>query len=195
VSTDLVPGSVNAHQIRALDLENLMVSAVTDRHPEVSHVALRLAINLKRAATILLQREESDFLGVLNRSTAAVRALTMIWMFEPVEARDIARLSGYSRQAVSGVLTTLERDGLITRERGSSSDRRLAPVSITTGGRTFVEDVLPRQNVTEGRFFGALSESEQEDLGRLLAKLVTGTVSADEDLDDPNDQYTPVPGG
>lgn len=163
--------------MHARDLEDAIASAVTDEYPQVDESVLRLATNLKRAANVLLQREESQMLADANRSSAAVRALTMIWMFEPVEARDIARLSGFSRQAVSGVLTTLERDGLISRERGSSSDRRLAPVSVTDAGRSFVEHMIPLQNQIEAQFFDGLDEDERTQLARLLGKLATGSES------------------
>jgi DNA-binding MarR family transcriptional regulator len=173
----------SARHIHAVDLEDAIASMVLNHHPDLSESALRLATNLKRAATVLVQREESAFLSEVNRSSAAVRALTMIWMFEPVEARDIARLSGYSRQAVSGVLTLLERDGLIVRERAASSDRRLAPVSITQAGRAFVEAIIPRQNRLEADYFARLSEVEQRQLASLLAKLIIGAV-ADDALDE-----------
>ncbi|WP_176460610.1 MULTISPECIES: MarR family winged helix-turn-helix transcriptional regulator [Nocardiaceae] len=157
------------------DLEDVIASVVTDHYPHLDESALRLATNLKRAANVLVQREESEIFNATNRSSAAVRALTMIWIFDPIEARDISRLSGFSRQAVSGVLTTLERDGLISRERGSSYDRRLAPVSITDEGREFVEQMIPAQNGTEAGYFSALSDRERVQLTRLLAKLIVGS--------------------
>ena len=162
--------------VHASDLEDVIASIVTSEYPHVDERALRLATNLKRAANVLVQREESEIFSATNRSSAAVRALTMIWMFEPIEARDIARLSGFTRQAVSGVLTTLERDGFITRERGSSHDRRLAPVSITDAGRAFVERVIPEQNNTEATFFSVLDEHEQRQLTVLLSKLIVHAV-------------------
>jgi DNA-binding MarR family transcriptional regulator len=165
--------SRNARQVDSVDLAGVTAAKVTERHPELNARAMRLAFNFKRAATVLVQREEARFAGTTNRTVAAVRALTMIWMFEPVEARDLATLSGFSRQAISGVLTTLERDGLISRERGvHDADRRLAPISITDAGRGLLDTVLPQQNDADSDFFSVLSEREQKQLFTLTGKLI-----------------------
>jgi DNA-binding MarR family transcriptional regulator len=170
-----VPPLRYVRQVESDDLAGVTAAKVTERHPELNAVAMQLAFNFKRAATVLVQREETRFAATTNRTVAAVRALTMIWMFEPVEARDLAVLSGFSRQAISGVLTTLERDGLISRQRGVNADRRLAPVSITKAGRELLDTVLPEQNDADSDFFSALSEQEQKQLIALTSKLIAAT--------------------
>ncbi|MEN2738449.1 MarR family transcriptional regulator [Microbacterium sp. X-17] len=180
---------MRARHVRAEELADVTASAVSQWHPEVNELPLRLAFNLKRAATALTQREESAFSGATNRSVAAVRALTMIWMFEPVEARDIAELSGFSRQAISGVLTTLERDGLISRERAVGADRRLAPVSITEAGRDLLGEVLPRQNLVDEDFFSVLDDDERQQLVALIGKVMAAQLADPEpDGDDPSEE-------
>lgn len=169
--------SLNAHEVHARDLERIMVDAVEATYADVDRSSLGLATRLKRVANILVQRTAADQLGVVDRSSASVRVLLMIWIFEPVEARDLARLSGFTRQAVSAVLTTLERDGLIVRQRGGEGDRRLAPISVTDEGRGLVEKILPLQNREESRFFSVLSAEDQEVLGRLLLKLMGNTLN------------------
>jgi len=170
-----VPPNRNARQLDMPSLAGVTAARVTERYPEVDSVAMQLAFTVKRAATILVQREEARFAPNGNRTVAAVRALTMVWMFEPVEARDLAVLSGFSRQAISGVLTTLERDGLISRQRGVHSDRRLAPVSITEAGRELLDSILPRQNEADADFFSVLTERERKQLSRLMVKLLAAT--------------------
>jgi DNA-binding MarR family transcriptional regulator len=157
--------------ISAGDLEDLLAEVITSRHSTADQHALRAATNLKRAANILNQLELSRLHPSTGRTPAAFRVLFMIWSFQPIEATDIERLSGVSRQSVSGLLATLERDGCIARGR-SESDKRQAPITTTAAGAALVEEHLLPQNEVQQDFFGALSADEVETLTKLLARLI-----------------------
>ncbi len=92
----------------------------------------------------------------------------MVWLFEPVEARDLARYSGVTRQTTSTVLRTLETAGLVARRRTSPRDRRLVEVRLTDRGREQIEAAFGEQNALEREWFGVLTPVEQ---GQLLALL------------------------
>ncbi|MDN5913628.1 MAG: MarR family transcriptional regulator [Pseudonocardia sp.] len=158
--------------ISAKDLDGMLAATVTSDRPELDQEILRAATNLKRAATVLEQIETRNVHNTTGRTSAAFRVLVMTWAFGPIEAKDVSRLSGVSRQAVSGVLATLERDGLVSRERATKTDKRLAPVTITDTGQQLVEDNLHRQNEVQKDFFGALSADELGTLIELLSRLV-----------------------
>ncbi|MFT7327730.1 MAG: hypothetical protein ACI88S_002162, partial [Ilumatobacter sp.] len=49
---------------------------------------------------------ESEVHRPLGLSIAGFRVLFTVWVFDSLEVREIARLSGVSRAAVSGVVTT-----------------------------------------------------------------------------------------
>ena len=83
---------------------------------------------------------------------AGFRVMFCVWVGGEAEPRDIARLSGLSRAAVSSVLNTLERDGLIERTR-ESHDRRLVTVRLTDDGATRIVDAYRHQNDVEREFF------------------------------------------
>lgn len=112
------PTSVEAY--RALLTHRLRaegaVGADASEHAE-------LVFNLSR----LHARISQDF-EVLHRrrgwTWAGFRIMNVLWVFGTVEQRDVARLSGGSRAAISSALNTLERDGLVDRAR-DSHDRRL----------------------------------------------------------------------
>jgi len=161
-----------AASITAQDLEALLSHAVTEIHPEVDERALKAAINLKRAATILDQIELSELHSYTGRTSAAFRVLVMIWGFGPMEAKDVARLSGVSRQAVSSVLSTLERDGLVSRQRAAKADKRLVPITVTEAGAALVEEHLAPQNRLQGEFFSVLSPDELATFVSMLARLI-----------------------
>jgi len=158
--------------VSAKDMEGLLADAITARYPDVDQLALRAATNLKRAANILNQHEFLRLHPTTGSTPAAFRVLFMIWCFEPIEAKGIARLSGVSAQAVSGILANLERKGLITRSR-SRTDRRQAPITTTAQGSTLVLRNLRPQNEVQHSFFsGALSPDEVRTLIDLLARLI-----------------------
>jgi DNA-binding MarR family transcriptional regulator len=171
VSKDQVARPLPA-SISAKDMDAMLAAAVTHDHPELDREILRAATNLKRAATVLEQIETRLVHNTTGRTSAAFRVLVMTWAFGPIEAKDVSRLSGVSRQAVSGVLATLERDGLVSRERATKADKRLVPVTITTAGRELVEGNLLRQNEVQQEFFGGLSPEELQTLVTLLGRLV-----------------------
>lgn len=158
--------------VAAHELESLLASAVTAREGDVDELALRASINLKRAAVVLNQREVSALHQVSGSSSASMRVLIMVWAFGPMEAKDLARLSGVTRQAVSGCLATLERDGLVRRERELSEDRRLVSITVTPSGREAVEGYLGPQNALHRVYFRSLEDSELETLVQLLSRLV-----------------------
>ena len=152
--------------------ETAAVEAVASAVPEADLDALRASFDLIRAATRLTQRLEADVLRDAGWSMAGFRVMFCVWVGGEVEPRDIARLSGLSRAAVSSALNTLERDGLVERSR-ESADRRLVTVRLTDDGARRLVDAYRRQNEVEQEFFGALTEPDRKrlvgQLGSLLA--------------------------
>jgi MarR family transcriptional regulator, organic hydroperoxide resistance regulator len=158
--------------VTAQGFDSAIAAAVLDGHPDIDAHVLRAATNLKRAATILDQTELQQLHSLTGCTTAAFRVLVIIWTFGPVEAKDVARLSGVSRQAVSSVLATLERDGLVHRERATKADKRLVPITVTGAGRALVDQHLGPQNKIQAAFFHALSSEELDIFVGLLTRLI-----------------------
>lgn len=158
--------------ISAKDFEGLVAAAVVARHQEVDQRVLRAATDLKRAANVLEQIEVRKVHASAGRTSAAFRVLVMIWAFGPIEAKDVTRLSGVTRQAVSSCLATLDRDGLVSRERATKADKRLVPVTVTQAGAELVERNLLPQNQVQQAFFEVLSPDELTTLTDLLARLL-----------------------
>jgi DNA-binding MarR family transcriptional regulator len=94
-----------------------------------------------------------------------------VWVTGELEPRDIARLSGLSRAAVSSVLNTLERDGFVERFR-ESADRRLVTVRLTGEGERRLVDAYRRQNQVEQEFFAGMSSANRRRLARELADII-----------------------
>jgi DNA-binding MarR family transcriptional regulator len=116
----------------AREFERAAVDTVAAAVPGADLDALRASFDLIRASTRLVQRLEAEVHSPAGWSMAGFRVMFCVWVGGELEPRDIARLSGLSRAAVSSVLNTLERDGLVERTR-ESHDRRLVTVRLTSG--------------------------------------------------------------
>ncbi len=151
--------------------EDAAVEAVTQAAPHADLDALRISFDLVRSSTLLVQRLESEVHREAGWSMAGFRVMFCVWVAGELEPRDIARLSGLSRAAVSSALNTLERDGLIERTR-ESSDRRLVTVRLTDDGTSRLTAAYEQQNIVERDFLAALSTNEQRRLASDLARLL-----------------------
>ena len=160
-----------AEKIDAREFERVAVDAVAAAVPDADLDALRASFDLIRASTRLVQRLEAEVHREAGWSMAGFRVMFCTWVAGELEPRDIARLSGLSRAAVSSVLNTLERDGLVERFR-ESDDRRLVTVRLTPGGATRLVAAYRRQNEVEQEFFATLDSGEQRRLARELADVL-----------------------
>lgn len=151
--------------------ETAAVESVATALPGADIDALRASFDLIRASTLLVQRLESEVHREAGWSMAGFRVMFCVWVGGELEPRDIARLSGLSRAAVSSVLNTLERDGLVERTR-ESTDRRLVTVRLTDDGARRLVVAYERQNDVERDFFSSLSVSRQRELAGDLADLL-----------------------
>jgi DNA-binding MarR family transcriptional regulator len=85
-----------------------------------------------------------------------------------------------SSATMTGVIDTLEREGLIERIK-SPQDRRRVNVRITDQGRAFMDDFLPKHHANMELFTASLGEHERRDLVALLGKLQRGIAGAVEE--------------
>jgi DNA-binding MarR family transcriptional regulator len=151
---------------RALELTRARVGTFDEDASLVATV-------LTRAAVAHLQASEMQVHRPRDWSWSGFRIMWLIWLFETIEARDLARLAGVSRQATSSVLATLEGKGLVHRERTSPTDRRLVTVSLTPEGLAEVEQAFAEQNALDSEWFSVLDRDEQRVLVELLARITS----------------------
>ena len=153
--------------------ERVAVDAVAAAVPDADLDALRASFDLVRASTRLVQRLEASVHRGAGWSMAGFRIMFCVWVGGELEPRDIARLSGLSRAAVSSALNTLERGGLVERRR-ESADRRLVTVRLTDGGAERLIAAYREQNRVEQDFFGALDGGARRQLADTLSVLIGG---------------------
>ena len=118
-------------------------------------------------------RLSRDFESVHRRrgwSWPGFRIMNVLWALGPVEIRDLARLTGDSRAAISSAVNTLERDGLVMRSRGAP-DRRLVRVALTDRGVVQLREGMAEQAGRERTWFATLAPSVRDELTGWLTAL------------------------
>lgn len=146
--------------------------------PDFDAEATGVVFNLIRASNRIVQDLETVVHRPAGLSWAGFRILYTIDAMGPTEPRQLARFSGVTRASVSSVLKTLERDGLVSRERGVA-DKRAVRVSLTARGQTVVREAMRRQNARERAWVSCLGHEERTALAGLLRRLIHHRPAAD----------------
>lgn len=131
--------------------------------------ALCAYINLMRAADTLIDRTHRA-LDAEGLTTSQFGVLEALLHCGPMCQSSLAGKLLRTGASVTSVLDTLERRGLVERER-SREDRRFITVRLTYKGRAVIGKVFPDHASRIAEAFKALKASEQEELRRLCRKL------------------------
>ena len=125
-------------------------------------------------------------LGIAGRMTAARfqrlleeegmthagwQALLAIAEGEALTQREVAERCYVTPATVTGVVDTLERDGLVARER-STEDRRLVRVRLTPEGRERLARTKREAARAMGEVFGDLSARDEAVVRRFLTRTI-----------------------
>jgi len=89
----------------------------------------------------------------------------------PRTPAELAEAAGVTRATMTGLIDTLERDGLVRREP-DPDDRRMMSVRLTPKGETFLHGMLPSHFQRMASLMQPLNESERNTLVLLLNKLL-----------------------
>lgn len=141
-------------------------------------LAYGVVSNIWRVAQELKLRMERTVLREFDLTWAGFATLFIIWVWGPIETRDIARSQGVTRPTITSTVSLLEKNGLCLRQ-ASHEDRRLVLVELTPKGKALIERVFPLFNRGEATIVAGLSEEEQETLAALLRKVVNSLGSSD----------------
>jgi len=127
--------------------------------------------NVFRVASAARGHLERSVLAEAGLSFTAFTVMWVLWVWGESEFREVAADSGVAKGTLTGVVTTLERRGLVTRRR-AADDRRLLLVSCTPAGEELMVGLFPHFNDGERRLVSGLSTAETRQLGRLLRKVL-----------------------
>jgi DNA-binding MarR family transcriptional regulator len=123
-----------------------------------------------------LNREMDDTLKDFGLNRGEWKVLGALWRLgEPhrLTPGELARIEELSTGAMTNRLDRLEEDGLV-RRLPDPEDRRAIQVELTEKGRKTWEKAVAAQAEKEAVVAAALNEREQEQLTKLLRKLMLG---------------------
>ncbi|PRX45193.1 DNA-binding MarR family transcriptional regulator [Prauserella shujinwangii] len=160
-----------------LSFVDYAVSEAGARLPEIDADALRLVLTLHRVTSAIVYDLESAVHRPRGLSWPGFRVLFVLWIAGPLESKRVAELSGMSRAAVSALVNTLERDGLVSR-RQADHDRRAVQLSLTDTGRETIVGDYHAHNEREQAWATTLDPAERAQLVGLLEKLMAGAATA-----------------
>jgi DNA-binding MarR family transcriptional regulator len=112
---------------------------------------------------------ERSVLAEPDLSFTAFTVLWVLWIWGEQEARHVADESGVSRGTLTGVVTTLERRGLV-RRRPHPEDKRSVLVAATEEGERLMAELFPVFNAEEAKVSADLDPAQK---GRLADALRT----------------------
>ncbi|HEY5891622.1 MAG TPA: MarR family transcriptional regulator [Chthoniobacterales bacterium] len=117
----------------------------------------------------------SEFLGRHGLTQARFMMLMTLSQCRdfPANPAGLAESCGVTRATITGVLDTLERDGLITRE-ACPTDRRSIKVEMTAKGRSLIDTVAPKYFERVAEIVSPLDDAERSLLVALLQKIHFG---------------------
>ncbi len=136
--------------------------------------SMAVVANIFRASNNLRNHLERSVLQAHNLSWTGFVVLWVVWIWGPVETREVARESGISKGTLTGVMKTLEGRGYLVRDRGKT-DGRLVDVSLTKAGTNLMDGLFPQFNQEETQVASVLSSQEKADISRLLRLIANHT--------------------
>jgi DNA-binding MarR family transcriptional regulator len=161
---------VSAQDLDFWTFVDAAVERARDRLPGIEPEAMRLILTLYRVTNMVVYDMESVVHRPRGWSYPGFRLLFTLWIAGPMEAKRAAELSGMSRQAVSALVGTLDRDGLVSKVP-DDKDRRAVRLSLTAKGEATIGEAFVTHNERESLWAETLSAEERETLVRLLGKL------------------------
>jgi DNA-binding MarR family transcriptional regulator len=84
---------------------------------------------------------------------------------------ELAEAAGVTRATMTGLVDTLERDGLVRREP-NPDDRRMMSVELTSAGEEFIRRMLPGHFQLMAALMQPLTDEERKTLVGLLHKVL-----------------------
>jgi MarR family transcriptional regulator, 2-MHQ and catechol-resistance regulon repressor len=139
----------------------------------IDYRAMAVVANIWRTSQAVKLKLERELLRECDLTWAGFSTLFIVWVWEPIEIREIAQHQGVARATVTSNVTQLASNGFC-RRTPSTADRRLVFVELTAQGRALIEDLFPRFNQGEAAIASSLSFDEQEQLAQLLRKVYAG---------------------
>jgi MarR family transcriptional regulator, organic hydroperoxide resistance regulator len=141
--------------------------------------AMAAVSNIYRAAGAVRNHFERTVLQPYELTWTAWVVLWVVWIWREIETRHVAAEAGISKGTLTGVASTLERRGLLSR-RAHPADARRVLVTLTGAGAELMGKLFPEFNRAEQFVTADLGDRDKLLLAQALRVIVQhleGTVS------------------
>ena len=128
--------------------------------------------NIYRAASAVRLRAERELLSEQGLTWGGFTMLWVLWVWGTMDSSTLAAECGVAKGTMTGMVTTLEKRGLVQRAR-DGDDRRRVEIELTAAGEALIADLYPRFNKTEIVLTDGLTDDERRELARLLRSVIT----------------------
>ncbi len=163
-------------QAAILDAERDVQARLGDR--QLDFESLDAISNIYRAAGGVRRRAEHEVLTSHGISFGGFTIMWVLWVWEEMETARLADECGVAKGTLTGTLTTLEKQGLVSRTRVESDKRRVL-VDLTPAGTEAISTLFPKFNEFEGQMTAGLSSGEKRELARLLRVVIRNASTQD----------------
>jgi len=173
-----MPRNVSADDATLLRAERDIRDQLGDR--PLDFASMQAIANIYRAASAVRRRAEREVLADAQLSWGGFTILWVLWVWGDMETGRLADECDLSKGTLTGMLTTLERQGLVERER-IEADRRRMLVSLTDTGRTTIAALFTRFNAFEAEMSSHMTDRQKRQLASLLRVVIANAnATADE---------------
>lgn len=151
-----------------------------NRYPDLDPCATSAFLNLLRTGDLIFDSEAA----CLSNSGLSQGRFSILMLLNrhpdvPQTPAALADQSGVTRATITGLLDTLEKDGLVERSP-ADNDRRCVLVRLTSKGASLMDALLPGYFRHVAELLSPLTPDERSQLVELLQKLQAGLDSSPE---------------
>ena len=149
------------------------------RYPTFDPASHEAFLNLLRTADMVFE-EVNQHLSTQDISQGRFTVLMLLrrpWV-ETCTPASLAEEAGVTRATMTGLIDTLEKDGMVVRE-ADPRDRRTVHVKLTERGNEKVEAMRPGYFESVTRIAAPLNARERKEFVRLLQKIQEGLTPVD----------------
>ena len=146
------------------------------KYPGLDPGAFGAFLNLLRTGDEVFSAEE-DYLSGHGISHGRFMVMMLLQRpcadGEPCTPASLAEECRVSRATMTGLIDTLEKDGIVVR-KGDKYDRRTLHVRLTPRGKTFIKKIVPGYFRCVSAVLKPLKNAERKQLVGLLQKIQAG---------------------
>ena len=148
-----------------------------EKYPTLNPSACEAFLHLLRTGDAVFAAESAH----LSRHEISQGRFTVLMLLnrcaeQPSTPAELADEAGVTRATMTGLVDTLEKDGLVTR-KNDSADRRTVLVKLTRAGLKLLDRMLPGYFASVTKMMHPLNSAERKQLVALLQKIQRGLLA------------------